>query len=311
MKVAIVLGISMRSGTNYLHDLLVKHPQCSGAREIWEDYVLADLQYVSKYFSVLDRFWAKFPFERSKIQSSKVAVGSAIANLLLSQETEKPDAAYLITKTPSFLGLERAPDYFPEANFFLLIRDGRSVAFSLEKSFGVNYFEALERWRNGARELLAFRDAHPTFFARQCRLVSYEDVFRQPRRELTSMFEHLGLNPEEYDFAEADELEIRGSSDLRDGGEGSVHWQKMERTKDFNPIDRYKAWPRWKQQYARDYLCSEMEALGYTMDPVARSPLLGIPTAMHTLGRLSPAKLSRRLKQWIKAQLLQEPLESA
>ncbi|WP_017328340.1 sulfotransferase [Synechococcus sp. PCC 7336] len=304
MSVVTILGIEMRSGTNYLHDLIVKHPQCSGARGIWEDFVLADLQYVSKYFSVLETFWQKFPFDRKNIDKSKEAFGGVLIDLLKCQSTEKQEFSYLVTKTPSFVGIEKAPEFFPNSKFLLLIRDGRSVAYSLEKSFNVNYFDALERWRESARKLIEFMESHEAFFRQQCFLVKYEDIFLDSQAQLSDIFRFLCLDPDECNFSEIEALEVRGSSDLRAANQ-QIDWKKVKRTQDFNPIGRFKAWPKWKQAYADFYCRDELKQFGYPLEAEIGGWLpTPLVSGLHVIERLNPKKLQVRMKKWLKAQLI-------
>ena len=53
-----ILGIMQRSGTNYLYNLLLLHPDCRDPAPVWEDYFVHHADLVSKFIKALSRQWA-------------------------------------------------------------------------------------------------------------------------------------------------------------------------------------------------------------------------------------------------------------
>ena len=58
-----ILGISQRSGTNFLSDLLALHPDCD-ATLIPEDFFVAHADLLIKFANSLDRIWQHWKIDR-------------------------------------------------------------------------------------------------------------------------------------------------------------------------------------------------------------------------------------------------------
>ena len=52
-----LLGVSPRSGTNYLSDLVGLHPRCAVIRGIWEDFLLAEFDHLESYVEEVAGNW--------------------------------------------------------------------------------------------------------------------------------------------------------------------------------------------------------------------------------------------------------------
>ena len=53
-----ILGISQRSGTNFLFNLLGLHPDCERVGPIWENFLLNDAQLLVDYADAVYRRWS-------------------------------------------------------------------------------------------------------------------------------------------------------------------------------------------------------------------------------------------------------------
>ncbi|MDJ0633597.1 MAG: sulfotransferase [Xenococcaceae cyanobacterium MO_188.B29] len=272
-----ILGISQRSGTNFLSDLLSLHPDCD-ATLIPEDFFMAHADLLIKFADSLDRIWQYWKIDKIVGSPEKLyeCFGSSLTSFLNSQETkhnqqtESYDLDYSlnkspkirITKTPSVKNLPYFFKLFPYSPLLIIIRDGRSVVESSVKTFDRSYEQEIRAWANAAQTIIKAETEFKKF-NRKYLIVKYEDIFTKTEKELNNIFSFLGLDAKKYDFNKALNLPVRGSSELKEKI-GKVHWQTVEKSKDFNPLMRYSHWNKGLHQrfnwIAGDYL----EMFGYT-----------------------------------------------
>lgn len=303
VQIALVLGVEMRSGTNYLFDLLGHHPQCSLARKTPEDFLVAESAYLDKYIRVLWSFWKKYTYSNLSLECLQVKAERLVHAFIADQVDEKIGISAIVSKTPCVVGLERLPTLFKHTKILFLMRDGRSVAYSLEKSFDCQFFKALCRWQSGAQEVIRFKLGYPEYYQGNCLLVRYEDLFITPKDLLVRCFNFLGLDPSLYDYSYADKSNIIGSSELRTT-EASVHWRPIKRTDAFNPLERYKNWSRWKQRMSEVILHKELKSFGYMTQAPTHSPSDMIVRALYRLYQTSQIFSRNYLKRMVRRRLL-------
>jgi hypothetical protein len=306
----LILGIEMRSGTNYLYDLLGRHSQCALSTDISEDFLVAESAYLTKYVSVIWSFWKNFKPSSLRLSSSLDKVECMIHNIIADNAPGNRLARVIVSKTPCVVGLEQLPILFRNTKVLLLIRDGRSVTYSLERSFGCSFFGAISRWQRGAQKISAFMLSNPLYFRNNCLLIRYEDLFKAPAQELSRCFEFLGLDKAGYDYNYACNSDVIGSSDLR-SAEASVHWSPVRREASFSPLERYRHWPKWKQKVASVILRRELSGFGYQDYSPARhflpSAIIKLAYSAFLVARLISL---RQLRMAVKSKLLgQEILE--
>jgi hypothetical protein len=92
--------------------------------------------------------------------------------------------------------------------------------------------------------------------------VKYEDIYTNIKDEMTKILAFLGLDIETYNFDDAANLNVIGSSDLR-SSEGKVHWKEREKSSDFNPIGRWKHWKRHQHERFNWMAGAYLERFGY------------------------------------------------
>ena len=155
-SVLFVRGVTQRSGTNFLRDLLLLHPDCVPARApIWEDFALDDVRLLDVY---IERTAARWP-ESWSVPKPLVAgeisaeLGSAVVRSMIGVREGKTT----IAKTPSVQGLEAFSRFFPDERLILLVRDGRDVVESMVRSFGWSFERALHTWTVAANAIIRFR----------------------------------------------------------------------------------------------------------------------------------------------------------
>ncbi len=143
-----------------------------------------------------------------------------------------------VSKTPSVRNLHNFTKLFPSASLILVIRDGRSVVESRVKSFDWNYEVAMRDWALAAREIEGFR-RQAAACGQKFLVVSYEELYGDLRSTLSYVFSFLNLSPVSYDFSAADRIGDTGSSELKKKAGSSVHWNTVEKSADFNPLERF------------------------------------------------------------------------
>jgi protein-tyrosine sulfotransferase len=269
-------GIMPRSGTNFLWDLLLLHPDCGPAREpVREDLFLdhADhlVAFVEQVRASWDPRWGSFaPDIPERLHA---ALGEGLVSFLWTDRSRR-----LVTKSPSVRHLGRFFLLYPWARLLVLVRDGRSVVQSSMDTFGWDFDRACRAWADAADEILRFQRAEAAHSDRW-RLVRYEDLVDDTEGQLRPILTFLGLDPAGYDFEATRSLPVRGSSAF--GRQGSeVHWEPVAKDATFAPKERWRSWP--DEQLERfDWLAGDrLRSLGYTASPPERSLTR---TARHTL----------------------------
>lgn len=280
-KICFILGITQRSGTNFLFRLLREHPSCIGPGPIWEDNLLRHSNILNTYTRNLYKSWNPRWDVENRIGDQELLLrffGDAIERFLRLQTTEglvnqipakqsstnhdKPKI--LLTKTPNVVGLDNFFVLFPDAYLILLVRDGRAVVESGVRSFEWDYENAMRRWRNGAQTILDFKEKYENE-NKKFMIVKYEDIVINEKASLLKIFEFLDLAPELYDFEGAKSLGITGSSEIRNETE-TIHWKKIEKKSDFNPLARFGNWDRKKHERFNWIAGEEMAKLGYELE---------------------------------------------
>ncbi len=271
LKFCFLLGIDRRSGTNYLFRLLRRHPQCLGPGPIWEDFFVYNSDIIRNYVDSVYNSW-KPSWEIDKIIGPESVMLECLGNGLkefLSLQLEKMEQtpAYedlmLLSKTPSVIGLDNFFDIFPDSYLLILVRDGRAVVESGVRSFAWDYEEAAHRWARNAEIILDFKKKNK---GKKFLVVRYEDIVTDNKKELCSIFNFLGLDHSLYNFDEAENLGVTGSSDLKKV-EGKMHWKPVPKTKDFNPLARFKDWDQKRHERFNWIAGRHMGDLGYSIKP--------------------------------------------
>ena len=220
-----LLGITPRSGTAYLSQLLNLHPDCS-INEIFEDYFLYYSDMLINYARAVSRRWGTKWCEESN-EAICNAIGNGLLTFLTSRIRDKGKSR-LFAKTPSVCNLNFFFKFFPHAQLLILIRDGRAVAESYAKGFHCPLERVARYWAKGARAILEF-DRNYKSSPFKYLILKYEDVFVNLESELTRIFQFLDLSTKRYDFEAAANLPIRGSSFFRGNETESVHWHPVKK----------------------------------------------------------------------------------
>ena len=113
-------GILPRSGTNYLWDLLLLHPDCARAVDpVREDLFLDHSDHLVAFEEAVRGAWDPRWGEFSAGLTSRLhaALGDGLLSFLWADRDRR-----LITKSPSVRNLTRFFTFFPEARLLVLVR---------------------------------------------------------------------------------------------------------------------------------------------------------------------------------------------
>ena len=255
-----ILGITPRSGTNFLQDILCLHPDC-GAGPVREDFLLHYAKFIQNYINNLSHTWRGWIDDEEFTNLLYSNIGNSLVSFLKQQTDEqwlkiplerepllsdifKPSPQRFVSKTPSVENLDCFFKLFPNCQLIIIVRDGRAVAESYVKSFNGYYEIAMQEWAKAAQDILSFIEKNPNDKNKKYYVVKYEDLCNNNQDELLKIFDFLGLNPDLYSFDKADKSPVRGSSYFR-GDDQSLHWKSVKKTSDFNPNSR---WSHWNQK---------------------------------------------------------------
>jgi hypothetical protein len=278
-----ILGILQRSGTNYLNNLLLLHPDVKPPGLVWEDFFLAHSDLLASYMESVQSSWPHQWVEKVDTEFGPHAlfkrIGNSLIDFMEAQYRNRLDKGVypapermpvnLVTATPSVRNLHMFFDLFPNAAPIIIVRDGRALVESGVRSFGWDYDEGMRMWATGAQAIQDFC-RNPKHEGRYL-LVRYEDLYTRTEEEMDKVLNFVGLDRSRYNFQAAQNLGVMGSSELVQA-EGSLHWKSIDKSAGFNPLARASEWS--SQLSSRfDWIAGEqMRALGYLMDEVYSRP---------------------------------------
>lgn len=231
-------GILPRSGTNFLCDLLLLHPDCARGQEpVREDLFLDHSDHLAAFAEEVraawDPIWGSFGADLP--DRLYAGIGAGLVSFLWTDRDRR-----LVTKSPSVRHLDRFFRFYPWARLLVLVRDGRSVVQSGMDTFGWDFDRGCRAWSAAADEIRRFERTERAR-ADRWRIVRYEDLLDGTEEQLRSIFEFLQLDAARYDFDAARRLPVRGSSAF--GREGRrVHWALVEKDASFAPKERWRSW---------------------------------------------------------------------
>ena len=241
-----IQGILARSGTNYLHELLLLHPDCCTTGPVQENFFLLSADHLGRYAdAVAERWKPEWQLDASIKASLLEGLGDGLIAFLDRQRQLDPrnrGARYrMVARTPHVGNLPWTFRLFPRARLIVLVRDGRDLVESFVRSFAADYPTVMQQWADAAKIIVDFERAHHGSGARYL-IVRYEDLVTSTEAELRRVLGFLGLDAERYDFAAASAAPVIGSSTFR-GGAPALHWAPVAKTADFNPLARALDWP--------------------------------------------------------------------
>ena len=268
-----IRGITQRSGTNFLYDLINLHPDCRVPLTITEDHMLDNSGLLVKYTESTFKCYSHHPswgIDSSHKKLFYECLGNGLISFLYSQ-IDGTKKERLVIKNPGVKNIEHFFRLFPHAHLLILVRDGRAVVESAVKTFGVSYEESIREWAKGAQAISSFihYKENSNF---KYRVVKYEDLLTKLDNELRRILRFLELNVKDYNFDAATNLPVRGSSTLRTKYR-KVHWKPVGKTKDFNPLMRFSQWDRSRHERFNWLAGKYLAEFGYEIKTFSRNRL--------------------------------------
>ena len=267
----VILGITERSGTNFVRDLLVRHPGLRGTDIVFEDFLVAHSGLLRRFCESVHVRWTLNPRIDEQLGGATgrlmEALGDGLASLVASTANARDgtDMRPVVTKTPSVENIRHALELFPKANFVVVVRDPAAVVDSGMKTFGWSFEKAVHLWANGAKQILEFERVNSDH-GHRFRIVRYEDLAgEQMVPHLTALLEFVGADPNQYDFAGAANMPVKGSSALGAKSTDLAGWQRVEKPKDFDPLARGKKWSPLRRARLARVAREGIVAWGYAM----------------------------------------------
>ncbi|MBV9291700.1 MAG: sulfotransferase [Frankiales bacterium] len=188
-RVVFVLG-APRSGTTWLHQLLMLHPQvatageshifCEGIGPLLDNHASED-----PYFNLSG--WLTRP---ELVTLMRELVDGVFGRL---RETIRPEATHVLDKTPNHIPYAaQAAEVYPDATYIQIIRDGRDSAASAHNlwSWSSTYRDHLA---NAARWREAVLDCREHLSGLNYVELRYEDLLADTPRELARALDAIGL----------------------------------------------------------------------------------------------------------------------
>jgi len=269
-----------RSGTNYLNNLILLHPDADYPGVVWEDFFLAhtDLlkDYAAKTQARWDKKWITSINQKLGSDALFASLGRGLLSFMESQRNATLPHAIsldgregirakgrLVTATPCVDNLTNIFLLFRDARVIVIVREGRSLVESGVKSFDWDYEEAMRKWARAAKTITEFFAAYSN--DSRCLLVKYESLVQRPIEEIQRILDFAGLARDRYDFDAALALGVSGSSELA-ANKGEIHWKPVQKSNDFNPLSRANHWGQALQARFWYIAASSSQALGYEVD---------------------------------------------
>lgn len=255
-----ILGVSPRSGTNYLYELLALHPDCVKSRHEGEDFIIYNsVPYLNFINSVTGKWAPEWKNDPGVFRNCMEA------GLISYLSPEIKSGQYVITKTPHPDNARGFFEMFSKGYLILLIRSGQDIAESFSKSFNYRFDDAVRAFSYGAREITGILNNQKLMDSGRVILIKYEDLFSRNREVMTDLLDFLKLDKTVFDFNASENLNIIGSSQHKKE-KGKVQWDPVKKSTDFNPLKRYAGWSRWKHYRFNWMAGSYSRKLGYDLE---------------------------------------------
>jgi len=259
-----------RCGTNFLSNLLQLHPDCAPPNPVWEDFLVSRLDLLRQYSDSVSQSWdEKWGVTEDTQARLDASLGSGLTTFL----QQSCEGARVISKTPRVENLELFFRFFPGSKLLVLVRDGRSVIESGKRTFGWHREPALHLIADSAATINLFRQ-NQSSCGDKFRILRYEDLWRDTEKQLRELLTFLQLDPDRYDFKQAIDLPVRGSSELTSEDQRSMHWDPVERTPEFDPMSRFANWSPAMHHRYNSVAGPAMEELGYRCKDVEGPAIL-------------------------------------
>lgn len=285
-RVVYLLGVMPRSGTNFLNDLMCRHPDIGTTVHLPEDFLIANSDHLVQYAEAVYRSWDTLwgEFDPALTEPLLKALGAGLESFLYAQTDTEWLSTYIseddianaakenlvprikvnppirLARTPAVENLQNVAR-LSDSKAVIIVRDGRAVLESGMRSFGWFFEDAIQRWSRAAQLIHDVAKNND-----QMHVVRYEDILDDREGVMRSIFEFLEIDPDLYDYAA--EVAVRGSSTFFDDKKG-MNWGETKMTKDFDPRKRWDHWRRSRHARTNWVAADQLRLFGY--EPVDAS----------------------------------------
>jgi hypothetical protein len=275
-----------RSGSTLLQRMLATHPGISTSAEPWLLLPLMDvIEHSGRTFSVYGHELATRAVMEfvDRLSNGRAELTRLIGEVALRLYANAADdkACFFLDKTPAYsLICRNIVDMFPDARFVWLVRHPLSVVASMIETFADGKWYVYRRFHElylGLAELAACYEANRKAMAK----VRYEDLLRDPDREMRTLYSFLGLSAEQADWDRFAEVKLDGRMKDPTG-------TKAYRALSGEPLTKWKETfgSPFRKAWARRYLDwigrERLAMMGYDLDDIL-ADLDGIPTRIHSM----------------------------
>lgn len=257
-----LLGILERSGTNFLYNSLVQHPEISEMAPAGEDFLLKEAGLLQAYCQQTASNWHPMwggGFDQNlQLKTLKSAIGDGLLAYLAGEQP----VGLVCSKTPSSLGVEHISEFFPSSKVILLVREPVQMIASGIKSFGWTWRGGTRDWLDSAQRILNFHERRDTHSI----IVRYEDLIHHPDISLEEIFAFLGVSKSVVTAKSLSTQPVVGSSNYGTQQDG-IQWEGVKAGKDFAPTKIPDHVPDWAIRKVFKSTKKIRNQLGYPPQP--------------------------------------------
>lgn len=237
MRGIYIIGQTERTGTNFLFKLLLEHEDIIKSNHPGEDRLLMEISKLNEYINLTSSKWSEKWKGMNKDKYSSLLLNTMTDSLLNYLTPLNSTNKYIITKSPSTIGISYFLKFFPQFKPIILIRDGRNVVESLVQSFNYTYSQAMYQWAESGERILQELSKNEKHYL----VLRYESLYSNPAVEINKILSFVNLSNNRYDFDKINEIPVIGSSQST-LEKGKVDWDVVINKNKFNPNERYKNW---------------------------------------------------------------------
>jgi hypothetical protein len=259
-KPAIILhGIMRRSGTNYIGELIGRHPNIySYPGQVWEVPLLSTSPHL---IEAQKTFINCYKRNRNKFRQTDFLplFGSSFIAYLHSFV---PEHQRMLIKVPNVDQIWNFANLFPDEKLVILERDGRDIVASTMKTWPhYDFNQVCIQWQKNQELILKLKSKSGTasiYFAK------FEDAVFNPKTFVKDLFEKLGVDGTSYPYDQIDQIPLKGSSEIK--VDGKVTWEDVKKPKSFNPMGRWRSWSDRQKATFKKYSGPTLIRSGYSND---------------------------------------------
>ncbi|WP_178984757.1 sulfotransferase [Winogradskyella helgolandensis] len=280
MRIILCVGISVRSGTNYIGSIFSEVPNVSsipkenskGEFPFFRDEVYG--QY-NAWFDEFNRNMFAGKTLRSKEMSSYF--GECFLKYLKNEY--KITDEIIFVKDPSLYNVDSFFDFFPKGKLIILTRCAPDLissslkgslltrnSYSLKKKIlarlkyitGYNMISYSKAYSKHVQQLHKLRKKLKGQFIE----VKYEDIVKNPELKIPELFSYCDIDCNEELIDRAINAKVVGSSYFG-AGKQIQNWEKLDKDKSFNPLNRYVSWGWFNRYLYNKYANESNKSLGY------------------------------------------------